>query len=125
MSYDYRKAVLEDVENAVIEFAEYNGLTAREILDSREKYEQDMYEEFFIDDSVTGNASGSYTYSSYEAEKNLAGNSELMLEAATHFGIEPQLNASGYEKGAEWWDVTIRCYLLGECLDDVLNSMEV
>lgn len=28
------------------------------------------------------------------------------------------------KKGAEWADVTIRCYLLGSVISDVLNEME-
>ncbi len=28
------------------------------------------------------------------------------------------------EKGAEWADVTIRCYLLGECLDEAMDEID-
>jgi hypothetical protein len=35
------------------------------------------------------------------------------------FGCLP----SNYE-GAEWGDVTIRCYLLGECIGVVLDELE-
>ena len=36
------------------------------------------------------------------------------------FGCEVDL----LEKGAEWADVTIRCYLLGQAIGEVLDEME-
>ena len=36
------------------------------------------------------------------------------------FGCEVDL----LEKGAEWADVTIRCYLLGQAIGEVLDDME-
>ena len=32
--------------------------------------------------------------------------------------------ANAIEKGAEWCDVTIRCYLLGQAISEVLDDME-
>lgn len=118
--YDYRNAVLEDVKDYVAE--NYNE---EELV---ERYEEDdLYEELFDSmwtaGSVTGNASGSYTFNTYKAEENLSHNWDLIEEVASSFGYEPTIS-DGYEHGAEWWDVAIRCYLLGECISEYLGSLE-
>lgn len=64
---------------------------------------QALYDTLFIDDSVTGNASGSYTFSTWQAEENLCHNMDLLKEAC---------------------DVTIRCYLLPQAISNVLGNRE-
>lgn len=82
---------------------------------------QALYDTLFIDDSVTGNASGSYTFSTWQAEENLCHNMDLLKEACDEFGE----NASDLiEKGAEACDVTIRCYLLPQAISNVLGNRE-
>lgn len=71
-------------------------------------------------DSVTGNASGSYTFNTWTAEEYLCHNWELLGEALTEFGCD----MSYLEKGAEACDVTIRCYLLGQAISEVLDEIE-
>lgn len=76
-------------------------------------------------DSITGNDSGSYTCNSYKAEENLVGNWGLLQEALIEFGEE---GIDILDEGAEWCDVTIRCYILGQvfenAFDDVWEDME-
>jgi hypothetical protein len=74
----------------------------------------------WVNDSITGNASGSYFFSSYKAEQALVGNWDLLAEALTEFCCY----CNAIAKGAEWCDVTIRCYLLGECIAAALNEIE-
>lgn len=69
---------------------------------------------------MTGNCSGSYTCSQCCAEENLAGSWDLLQEALEDFG---ERNINVLDKGAEWCDVTIRCYLLPQALDEVLEEM--
>lgn len=106
MKYDYVKEMKEDIK-------EYLQNTDERDFDT-------LYDEMFIDDSITGNASGSYTFSTYEAEENICHNMDLLGEAMEEFGNEP----SDMAKGAEWCDVTIRCYLLGQALQEVLEELE-
>ena len=82
---------------------------------------QTLYDEMFIDDSITGNASGSYTFSTWQAEENIAHNMDLLKEALEEFGGD---YGEALEKGAEHCDVTIRCYLLGQVLQEVLEELE-
>jgi hypothetical protein len=69
---------------------------------------------------VTGNASGSYTFSTWQAEENLCHNLDLLGEALKEFGD----GADFLEKGAEACDVTIRCYLLGQAISEALDEVE-
>lgn len=78
-----------------------------------EDYAEDLRDKAFLCDSVTGNASGSYTFSEVKAQHLLAGNWKLILEVAHTYAIEPTISDE-YKHSAEWWDVTIRCYLLDE-----------
>ena len=122
--YNYRMAVLEDVQEAVEEYMDWNGVTPEDIAENRDYYEEKIYEQLFTDDSVTGNGSGSYTFSTYQAEQNLSGNWGLMCEAGREFGMDHIEISDGYKNGAEYWDGTIRCYLLGECVSEVLDGIE-
>lgn len=72
--------------------------------------EQDLNDTLFTCDSVTGNASGSYTFNTWTAEEYLCHNFELLED----FGCD--MNYLG--RGAEACDVTIRCYLLGQAINE-------
>ncbi len=86
---------------------------------SRDEAEQDMYDVMFTADEITGNGSGSYTFNSHEAFLNLEGNLDLLGEANEEFGGCTDV----LKDGAEACDVTIRCYLLGEVLNEVLDEL--
>lgn len=115
-TYNYLEAVKEDVQeyiNNEIDLTEWAG--------DRDGLEQQLNDDLFISDSVTGNASGSYYCNAWKAEEALCHNLDLFEEALAVFG-ETDINA--LKKGAEWCDVTIRCYLLGQAIAEVLNEME-
>lgn len=112
--YDYRQEMLNDIneyirnEDRIWHLAIEGKLLADEIQNA-------LYDELWIEDSVTGNGSGSYTFNSYKAEEMLCHNRDLLGEALEEFGYpkdHSKLNDS------EWCDVTIRCYLLGEILGE-------
>ena len=114
MAYDYREAVKDDVLEYI------NNEINFEDFDTLEELEEHLNEVLFTEDSVTGNASGSYTFNTYEAEENICHNLYLLGEALEEFG-------GGYDilkDGAEAADVTIRCYLLGECIAAALEEIE-
>lgn len=81
--------------------------------------EDSLYDDMFIEDCITGNASGSYFYNRYQAEEAICHNMDLLQEAYEEFGTMPQLD------NPEACDVTIRCYLLGQALHEVIEEMEV
>jgi hypothetical protein len=123
--YDYLSAVKENVKSWIYdhdewkaEYADENGKWLRD--DNRDDIEEDLNDRLFIEDSVTGNASGSYTFNACKAEEYLCHNLDLLGEALAEFGCEPNYIT---EKNAEACDVTIRCYLLGQAISEVLSEM--
>lgn len=109
--YDYREAVRKDILEYLREYGhDYDGL-------SREDAEETLYDTLWVEDSVTGNGSGSYTFNTNKAEEYLCGNWDLIQEIVDEFDIDMR-------KGPEYIDVSIRCYLLGEELNDALNEAD-
>lgn len=118
MDYDYRTEMYEDVLEAVTEWLDVNP-EALEVVDGDyvDLYEG-LYDILWFDDSVTGNGSGSYTFDEHYASECLVGNYSILKEALNDFCQFPLTDIS-----AEVFDVTIRCYLLGDVLYDVLSDM--
>lgn len=114
--YDYYSEVKEDVKNVVVN--EYNYIEG--LKNDREEFEQRLLDELWIKDSVTGNGSGSYTFSTRQAEENLCHNMDLLKEACEEFGTD----LTDIIEIAESCDVTIRCYLLGNAISEVLDELE-
>ena len=111
--YDYLKAVKNDVKEYIesnINVADY----------TRDELEEKLNDELWIEDSVTGNASGSYTCNSYQASENLNGNWDLLADALDEFGDTSNI----LREGPEYADVTIRCYLLPKAIKEVLDDMD-
>lgn len=122
MEYNYFENVKEDVKTAILDnYTKDEIKEAFEFLETRDELYTKLYDELWIDDSVTGNASGSYTFSTYQAEENLRHNLELLSEALEYFG---QSEGDALKKGAEFCDVTIRCYLLGSAINEALDELE-
>lgn len=105
--YNYYEAVKEDIINALEE--------------TEERDYDKLFDQLWIDDSVTGNTSGSYYCNAWKAEEAICHNLDLLGEALQEFCCGPEYLM---EKGAEAADVTIRCYILGSCLGEVLEELE-
>lgn len=114
MNYnDYYNAVIDDAKEAIDE-----GIRMGDV--NEESNFEDIMESLFIDDSVTGNASGSYTFCTATAAENVAG-----------FYYDERLRdmilGAGYEINAEFLDnperidVIIRCMMLSE-VEDIIKA---
>ena len=112
--YNYMEAMKKDIKEYI-----NNEVNLKDFTD-RDDLEEKLNEDLWVNDSVTGNASGSYYCNSWKAEEAICHNLDLLGEAMKEFGCEVDL----LEKGAEWADVTIRCYLLGQAIGEVLDDME-
>lgn len=112
--YDYRSAVSEDIR----EYLKENDIVVTPI--NRMEIENKLNEDLMMSDSVTGNASGSYTFNAWKAEEYLCHNLELLQEAADEFCDDL---GEWIQKGAETCDVIIRCYLVPFCLSEVLDEV--
>ena len=113
--YNYLDALESDIKN-VIEWNEYNPHE----YESRDDCECEWYDQMFCDDSITGNASGSYFCNAYKAETALAHNWDLIREMSEYECMD--LNIKFFDP--ETIDVYIRCYLLGTALSNVLDEVE-
>ena len=114
--YNYLEAITDDVREYIreeVDLAEWKG--------NRDGLEERLNDDLFIDDSVTGNASGSYYCNAWKAEEALAHNWDLLAEALREFG---QDGTDILEQGPEAVDVTIRCYLLGQAIAEALDELE-
>lgn len=121
-TYNYLEKLKEDVKTAILDkYAKEEIKQNFENLESRDVFSNKLYDDLFVDDNVTGNASGSYTFSIYIAEEHLCHNFDLLQEALECFGYSGN---DAFEKGAEFCDVTIRCYLLGSAIREVLDDLE-
>lgn len=113
--YNYYETVKEDVLQYIrenINFADYSDI---------DELSEKLFEDCWIDDGVTGNASGSYYCNSWKAEEALAHNLDLLAEALREFGGDC---TNILDAGAETMDVTIRCYVLSSCIADALDEIE-
>ena len=111
--YDYLSAVESDVREYIennVNFHDYSDL---------DEMKEDLNEKLFVEDSVTGNASGSYTFNTWKAEEYLCHNLDLLAEANEEFGGSSDILSDG----AEMCDVTIRYYLLGQAIENVAPDM--
>ena len=116
--YDYSQAVFDDV----VEYLEDNVLDNPKSLDELNNLDTDQLDdELWIEDSVTGNGSGSYTMNALKAEQNLVGNYNLLCEALTEFGEE---NKTIVDFEPEEADITIRCYLLPQVIDEAIDYLK-
>jgi hypothetical protein len=105
--YDYLSHIVGDVKERIKEL---------DMLGQDAEYIND---ELWADDSVTGNASGSYTCDTWTAEEFPCHNWDLLAEACSELGY----NLSVMGKGAEHCDVLIRCYLLPQAIDKALEEL--
>ena len=114
--YNYYEAVTADIIDYInneINFSDYTD---------REELEQKLYDELFVSDSVTGNTSGSYYCNAWKAEKALCHNLDILREAIEEYGVE---DAEKYLDDPEAADVAIRCYILGQCISDALDELNI
>ena len=115
--YDYRRAITDDIKDWIV--------NETDIIEEGIKENRDddlynwIYEEVFDEDSVTGN--GPYYYGTEDfCSECLSGNFDILYEAAHEFAIDDEINIliKHYEDKdlARYFDCTIRCYLLIECV---------
>lgn len=119
MMYNYRESMQADILDYIRE--NYTEEEMKTNLADRDEWEQLLNDDMWTADSVTGNGSGSYFCNAFRAEEAICHNWDLLGHALLEFGYA---DCNPIDKGAEWCDVTIRCYLLGECLAAALDQLE-
>lgn len=118
MTYDdYCKAVISDAEDVIAENFD-NGC-----YDAETDF-TDVYDALFVDDAVTGNASGSYTFNAYQAKENVkdAMFDDYILVALDNVGVSKEGVAFRIlNREYETLDVMIRCAILSDVCGQIEN----
>ena len=116
MKYNYMETMKEDIRNYIEE---------NEIDITAEDIEETLNDVLWTEDSVTGNGSGSYTFNSYLAKKHIEGNEDLVREMCQEFCIPAETIAEKFlNEDYEYFDVSVRCYLLGQAIAEVLEELQ-
>lgn len=113
MLYNYHIAVKDDIREYIKE--NYDSVT--------EKMRAEMFDTILGEDSVTGNASGSYTMNRAIAKEYVIENIDLLNRAVDEYGFDKK--DIGEQFLSEEWeqlDVLIRLYLVGEYFDDIFSE---
>lgn len=120
MSYNYYEAMVEDIKDYInenINLSDYSD---------RDELEEKLNDKLFVEDSVTGNASGSYTFNSYTAMEYVTDNMDLLNEVVDDgFAEEEEIGKLFLSESWETMDVIIRCYILGSCIQQALDELNI
>lgn len=109
--------LMEAIKNGDYNTEDYRG--------NREGFEEMLQDEAWIDDSITGNASGSYYFNSWEAKEAVLADMETVKEALREFCCDPsEIGERFLNEDWEWLDVTARCYVLGQAVYEVCGELE-
>lgn len=120
MAYDYRETLRDDIREYIEDNREY--IEAEVDINDREALEEYLNDTLWTDDGVTGNASGSYTFCRATAKEYVEANMDLAVEACREFDCIDKFAEAIRDEEFEYLDVTIRCYLLGEAIAEVLEE---
>lgn len=83
MSREYFEMVYEDVKDIIAD-GDYDYIINNKSLDEYD-IEQALFDELFVEDSVTGNTSGSYFMNSFDSREMVINNSDDVLQALKEF----------------------------------------
>lgn len=121
--YNYEETMKNDILDYIAE-----NIDRTEFINDRDGLEEQLNDDMWTADSVTGNASGSYFCNAYrarEAFQNDRNAEDYFAEACDCFDCDPAEVGRHFIRGDyEWIDCTIRCYLLGGMIQQVLDELE-
>lgn len=122
--YNYYIEVQNDVENWI----ELNDdLFNMSNFDNKDDAAEYLYDQMWDDDSITGNGPDGYA-DEYLCEEFLCHNLDLLIEAMREFDVmHDPFSIRSYidnHRLARYLDCTIRCYVLGQAIERVLEKYE-
>lgn len=121
--YNYTEAMHYDVMEYIKD--NYTITERLEKLENRDEWETELHDSLWVEDSVTGNASGSYTFNRHLAKKYVIDNIEILADALHEFCTESkEIGERFLNEDWEYFDVTIRCFLLSGAIVHALDELE-
>lgn len=123
MFTNYTEAVTEDAAKYIRD--NYTAEEIAEKLTDREEFAETLHDEMWVADEVTGNGSGSYTFDRAQAREYAMADIDTVKEALKEFDTPAETIAEKF-LGDDWeyFDVTARCYVLGQAIDAALDIIE-
>lgn len=117
--YNYEEAMKNDIMEYMADNEYYlSGYT-------RDELEEKLNDDLWTCDRVTGNGSGSYTFSREEAKKYVQENGlDYLRDAIKEFDCGKDVLEHFLDDDYEYLDVTIRCYLLNQVIHEVMDEGE-
>lgn len=123
MAYNYLEAMVDDIKDYIDE-----NINLDEFED-RQELEEKLNDDLWTEDSVTGNGSGSYTFDRHKSYENVEGDPDAMdyiRDLVSEFGVDAETVAEKFlDEDYEYWDVSIRCYLLGQAIGEALDQLGI
>ena len=105
--YDYYDAVKADLFEYLKEIADYESFYYPDI--------DHIWDDSSLYNRITGNIDGSYYCNTYLAEEALCHNWNLLFEVIEEYDLR---NEDVIKRGAEYCDVLVRDYVLGQILSE-------
>lgn len=115
VTYNY----IEETRKAVKDYLTENQIEPKNFADRDEMFEK-VYDDCWNEDSVTGNASGSFFCNREKARECVRGNEDLLATALEEY-------EGDYKRALtdpEYADVVIRCYVLSEAVGTIIQAYD-
>lgn len=117
---------LENMKMDVKEF--FEGGDGEYIINKSASFDdfiQNCKDDLFTCDEITGNGTGSYTLDREQAKICVLENTDLLKDACLCFCLEAKdLLEHFCNDDWEYFDVTIRCYILSQAIDSMQDFLE-
>lgn len=112
---------LDQMKEDILDYIREEGITVTS--ENRKEVEEELNDKLWYVDSVTGNASGSYTFDNETAKKYVVENMDVLKEMVMEFDIDAKTVAEKFiNEEWEYFDVSIRCYLLGSAIAAAIDE---
>jgi hypothetical protein len=120
--FNYNEAVKADVLDYIRD--NYTAEEIAEKLEDKDSFAEELNDELWTEDSVTGNGSGSYTFNTWKAKEFVFDDPETVQEALKEFCVDAETVAEKFlYEDWEYFDVTARCYCLSGAIYEALEEL--
>jgi hypothetical protein len=114
----------ETIEN-VIEMVKDNYTAMDFDCMTPDAVKEKIYDDAWIDDAVTGNGSGSYYFNNSASRDAVEADRDTVEEALREFCVEAgEIGRRFLDGDYEYFDVTARCYVLGEAVEEAYDKLD-
>lgn len=93
--------------------------------DTLEDIREYLEDELFNEDSVTGNASGSFTFDRNKAKENVFADIDSVRNAFMEYDERARFADLFFDEDWETIDVITRCYVLSDAISDALDESDI